>query len=386
MKTFLQTCCAFLCAAGILSNVAFSQDEPRSIPKENLLAPAKLNGEWGYIDGTGKWVIQPEYVYAKNFNTGLAEVKIYSGGRARLGLINRNNELVVELRNYNQSKFSEGFLVYKEGDLFGYMNIKGEKVIPAQFSYCGPFRESKAAVQFKEGKMGYIDPSKKLLISPKYFSASDFSEGMATVSKDADAGKRKYGCIDDKGNEVIPFKYIWISPFSESKTFANAGGYIENGIVLEGNWFILDKTGKTIPASADTMLGLEVNSYPYLLNFSNGVSWFPGQVNGKQRYGLIDTNGKWVLEPRYEYVGRISEGRAWVFENNRMGFVNTKGNAVISNYFESVGDFNNGLAWFKDDQKYGVIDRNGKIVIEAKFEEIGDFAEVGSFVAGESGE
>ncbi|MFN3405785.1 MAG: WG repeat-containing protein [Cytophagaceae bacterium] len=365
-----------LSALLLISIIVKAQEPVLYFENSNLIAPAQQNGKWGYVNTKGEWVIPPTYVYAKPFNNGLAEVKMYAEGKARIGLINKENKLVTELKGYNISKYSEGLLVFKEGELYGYMDTTGNKVIPAQFNYCAPFREGKAAVTFKDGKIGYIDKSKKLFISPRFYSASEYSEGIAVVSTGIEAHKRKYSCIDDKGNQIIAPEYNWITSFSEGYAFANIGGYLENNVVLEGKWYIIDAKGNKVPASADSTLGVEIQSYPYILKFVNGVAWFPANVNGKQKFGLIDVKGKWVLEPKYEYVGKFSEGRASVFDNNRYGFIDAKGNIVIQNFFESVGDFHHGLAWFKVDEKYGVIDKNGKIVIDAKFQEIGDFAEV----------
>src|SRR5260221_669420 len=62
----------------------------------------------------------------------------------------------------------------------------------------------------KGGKFGFIDKTGKLVIQPKYESAGDFSEGLASVSIEG-----KFGYVDANGKEVIPFQFDAASAFSE---------------------------------------------------------------------------------------------------------------------------------------------------------------------------
>ena len=47
-----------------------------SVAGLNLNAPVKYNGKWGYIDKTGKFVIEPKFEGAYPFSEGLAMVKV----------------------------------------------------------------------------------------------------------------------------------------------------------------------------------------------------------------------------------------------------------------------------------------------------------------------
>ena len=39
-------------------------------------ASVRMNNKWGYIDKTGKFVIQPQFDLASNFSEGLARIRI----------------------------------------------------------------------------------------------------------------------------------------------------------------------------------------------------------------------------------------------------------------------------------------------------------------------
>lgn len=342
-----------------------------------LIAPAKKSGTWGYIDKSGNWIVSPQFLAAKKFDHNLGEVIYYEPevDDYRTKFITIKNETSFRLPELNYSEFSEGHLAYKEGNLYGFIDSTGTKVIPAQFKFCSPFRSGKAAVMFKSGKMGYINYAKQLLISPRYDTAFDFRDKFAVVGKkDIISREWKYGVIDQYGNILVPFIYDWITNFSEGKAFGNKGGVIERNLLKGGQWVIINLADEIISDLSDTTLYVSVDnskSQPWL-EFHEGVAWFPGKVNEKQLFGLIDSNGKWILSPKYQVVSSISEGLAGVFDN-KMGYVNLTGKLVVPCLFDVVSDFHYGMAKVKIGQNYGFIDKNGKLVIPAELEDAGDF-------------
>ena len=55
---------------------------------------------------------------------------------------------------------------------------------------------------YQDGKVGYKDQEKNILVYPTYDAGSDFSDGMAMVVKN-----EKRGYINTVGQEVIPLIY-----------------------------------------------------------------------------------------------------------------------------------------------------------------------------------
>ena len=51
-----------------------------------------INGKWGFVDASGKQVIEPEYEDARSFANGVAAVK----KNGKWGYIDKNNEMVIE--------------------------------------------------------------------------------------------------------------------------------------------------------------------------------------------------------------------------------------------------------------------------------------------------
>jgi hypothetical protein len=107
------------------------------------MVPVKSGELYGYIDKEGRYVIVPQYEYADVFSNN--------------GLLPENNKI-------------------------GYIDTKGNKVIPAQFdklpyeeSYACPFFHDGYAVVRVGGKFGIIDKTGSYLVEPQFDGILNFS-------------------------------------------------------------------------------------------------------------------------------------------------------------------------------------------------------------------
>jgi hypothetical protein len=118
----------------------------------------------GFIDGNGKIIIPPRYVYASGFSEGLSAVSEKYNGK------------------------------------YGYINNKGKYAIPPRFDDAFEFRNGLAAVRTKSklyfndccghangvyelvgGAWGYIDRYGNYIIEPRFNEAKSFKNGKAKV-------------------------------------------------------------------------------------------------------------------------------------------------------------------------------------------------------------
>ena len=158
------------------------------------LAPAAMGGKWGYIDTTGKWIIDPQFESAHDFADGLAQVTV--GGR--WGYIDQRGKFVVNPQYWSGHQFSEGYAGFSsDSKTWGFIDTTGRVVVPAKFgvdtpvvstSCVGPFSEGLAPVFTEEG-WGFIDPTGKMVVSPQFGSAGGFNSGLSEVTVD---GKKAY--------------------------------------------------------------------------------------------------------------------------------------------------------------------------------------------------
>ena len=109
--------------------------------------------------------------------------------------------------------FSEGLARVKQNGKWGYINTKGEVVIPCVYDWSrndsGEFSEGLACVK-QNGRYGFINTEGEKVVPCIYDEGDAFAEGHALVKQ-----HRKYGFVNAKGEEVIPCIYTYAYPFSE---------------------------------------------------------------------------------------------------------------------------------------------------------------------------
>ena len=134
------------------------------------------------------------------------------------------------------------------------------------------------------GKYGYVNKKGKLIVKPKYDSASKFSEGIAIVELN-----KRDGMIDTSGREIVKTKYYAIHQFKEGVASFSLTGR---------KWGFMDKTGKEVIKA----------KYDYANDFSEGMAKV--EIGGK--WGYIDKSGREVVKPKYNDVKNFKNGMAIV--------------------------------------------------------------------------
>ena len=87
--------------------------------------------------------------------------------------------------------------------------------------------------------------------------------------------------------------------------------------------------------------------------------------NGK--YGFVDENGNWVVEPKYKGTWDSREGfAAFMNDDDLCGYVDTEGKVVIEPEYYAVTNFFDGYAIASIDDGVGVIlDKKGNTCSES---------------------
>jgi hypothetical protein len=282
--------------------------------------PFKKGEVWGYIDSTGKVIIEPQYPIAGKFYEGLAYAQI---GEA-LGFIDEKGNEAIKSKWMAVYNFNEGYASVYEDEDWGFINTKGEWTIDPKFPQPMIFHNGLAKFKLERGLFstyGFIDTKGDTTIYPQYEHASDFYDGLCMASKDGS----KYGYVNTKGEWVIQPAY-------------------EIGVMFKIN-----------------------GAYDYSdKDFSNGYV----VVSKENKYGLMDKTGKMVLECTYDLLGKYAEGMLPAKKGDKWGYINLKGEWVIKPAYDGAEMFCNGMAAVSkgtySDMKYGFIDAKGKVVIPLK--------------------
>ena len=145
---------------------------------------AASGGKCGFIDATGKWLIDPQFEGARNFADGLAPVIV---GR-RTGYIDEKGKFVVNPQYDQGNEFNDGYASFANGGKWGFIDTKGKEVCAAKFLAVGNFSDGLAPTQTEDG-WGFIDKTCKLVVSPQFDGADSFQNGLAHVTA---LGKEAY--------------------------------------------------------------------------------------------------------------------------------------------------------------------------------------------------
>ncbi len=165
------------------------------------LYPIQKDNLYGFIDNSGKVVIEPKFEKGYDFAEQYGRIK----QNGKYGYIDHKGKIVIEPQFDEARDFREEMAcVKKEGQWF-YIDRTGKTVITLKDAdYAYSFREGVARYHHieKENKLddyGYVDHTGKVIIPPNYHLAYDFHDGLARVSSDG----KSWGFIDKTGKLVI---------------------------------------------------------------------------------------------------------------------------------------------------------------------------------------
>ncbi|MCB9674219.1 MAG: WG repeat-containing protein [Alphaproteobacteria bacterium] len=246
------------------------------------------DGQWGYIDATGAWVVEPRWAVALPMSDGLAAVGEVVGsvpGRddtpqdiVHFGLIASDGQVVVPVRPRGDAgawtkagPWSEGLMAVEIGRRYGYVDRAGTLVIEPFFLGALPFRNGYAGVAGGRG-WAVIARDGTLAVEEAHGFAEGASEGLL-------AGPTGYHGID--GEPVGP-RFEWVRPHAEGL----------GAVMRDNRWGFVDtRVEPVIP---------EV--FARVSDFADGRAVAALVVEKRFRWGILDREGAWVVEPTWSAV------------------------------------------------------------------------------------
>jgi hypothetical protein len=192
----------------------------------------------------------------------------------------------------------------------------------------------------------------------------------------------KWSMINEKGENIIPYSYGHIQPFSDGLAAFRDKGY----------WGFIDKTGKIIiPAVYNKTdffssglvsvcyapvqwkyidkFGNTIVSGPFAIARKSSDSVFFGQREGETGFTLYNYKGEKIsavnaykeIFPFKNGIGIVrTKGKIWQC-------INTKGKVLHEGEYGFLKDFQNGMAMFRKDGFWGYIDSTFKVSFPANF-------------------
>jgi WG containing repeat len=348
-----------LIARNIVTAESSSADNVRTEVKTQLY-PIQLKNKWGYIDKTGKIIIQPQYEFADRFTNDRAVVK--SG--ELFGFIDRTGNIVIKPQFYATRGFSDNLAAVFDGYGWGYIDRSGKIVIKPQLYQAEDFQSGIAKVMLSDRETtAWIDANGKVIIGKNSdFDEvwGDFKEGFARIKKG-----NLYGFIDNRGRVSIKPQYDWAGDFQE--------GFAQIGVGKKYGY--IDRTGKIAiaPQLLPVMTSYGNTKAPSVQAFSEGLAGVRDQKIG--RWGYMNLQTKIVIKPQFIYISPFKDGLAKVKVKDSWGFVDRSGKIIVKPQFnegdklaDNLGDgiISVKLGYLGRDRLYkwkiGYIDRQGKYI------------------------
>ena len=197
----------------------------------------------------------------------------------------------------------------------------------------------------------------------------------------------KWGVIDNNGNTIINCTYdeMVVVPDESKDLFICT--YNVNYETESFDTKVLDKSGKEILTNYHKVEAIE-NTDGTDIWYENNILKF--EENGK--YGLVDFNGKLILNPEYDNIYALSgvQKNIIIEKNGLKGLVNTSmGEIIIQPEYADIStltdSYENGYIVVKDG-KYGVISADAKMVLEPIYDEVKHTTSDGYYAVVENGQ
>ncbi len=327
-------------------------------------------------------------------------------------LFDKEGEVIKTISNFDRIvSFSEGLYLVKKDYKYGFMNEKGDIVIPFDYDYANDFQSGVALVETENGRQyinkynkiitanhtfvnyyglengyirvedNYIDSTGRILSKKEAFYAK-YPSGVRTHYQDG-----YFDFYDYEGELVAEVEGQYINPFIKDKAlmrkmgssyivnskgeilFVNTSSYhvtlLNNGLVLVNN------------NNEYTLLDEELNKLKTFKNvdrfeadYTEGLLGFYDLNNN---LGYIDETGEVVVIAHKD--NELIREYEWIepYRHSNMGIINQKGDWVIEPSFYMLGKFSNGLIPASKDGAYGYINIKGEWVIPQIYSHATDF-------------
>jgi len=335
---------------------------------------------YGYVDKTGRFVIEPKYFRAEPFHDGLAKVSpsvfVEQGTESKIvfriayidhqgnqhPISNDSLQKHTARRVGSRKPASRIWFDTNGAELFEIDAQLEEKALLWHNPHSRAFW--KGGAKLADGLMpvcvrasskslwGYVNNKGKLVIPPQFSDCSNFSNGLAVVAVTRNSGANgtgnhtTYGLINTRGVFVIKPEYQMIDRFSEGLA----------AIKQHDRWGYINTHNKVVVKP----------SFLYAFPFREGlagVAWDDKVENddrhqngANSRLAFVNRSGKIVIPPKYLIAAQgahFSNGLAVVVEKligktgqvlYKFGYINRQGDLVIPARFYRAGDFSEGLA------------------------------------------
>lgn len=263
------------------------------------------------------------------------------------GYIDAKGNMVIPALYDNVGSFSCGAARVTMGEDILFINKKGVRQTTPSYDGASTFCYNYSVVEL-EDKEGLMNNKFEMAIQPYFYSLSAMGDnGLCAARREGDS---KVEYVNAKGDTKIPAMYDYADDFLDGVAV----------ITMNNKQGAINKSGELVIQP----------TYEYgLLNLGKGLLGYMDK-NGKT--GILDKNGNIVVSPIYENSYTIlNDGLMYVKSKDKWGYINTKGEMVIPQIYCEVRAFYEGQAWVKQSEEgaWMSIDKNNNVVFSLSKDE-----------------
>lgn len=342
--------------------------------KEGLSLVSKF-GKYGYVDKGNQIVVPLIYDAGFDFEQGRAIVE--KDGKS--GIIDRTGKLLFPIDFEDIGQFSDGLIYATRDSIYAYYDKYGVQRFDSVFQEAFSFVDGMALVQVR-GKQTYIDLEGNYIIPPIYEQLSKFTDSLFIFEED-----EYFGLVHRNGKVIVAAKYDEIGKLNNQRaivlldgkigyinelgveaikpTFEEFPNFMDNGrffgkyakVRLKNKYGIIDQNGKwVVPASY-----LDLGEVSTMIAFTKGKSW-----------GYIDLQNKVIHAPKFDYAESMTSGLAVAELLVQQGMINVKGEWIIPNKFSNIERLENGYYLTSNGAFLGVYSPKGKELVPNKYQQV----------------
>lgn len=343
---------------------------------------------WGLIDNSGNEILPIEYrAIADKVIDGLVEIR----SNKRIGYVDITGRILLEPTYKSVETFIDGYAVVskasyyydeegrdRERSVYGVIDSQFKEIIPCIFGSMEYEKESgrfKTDVGYKtlDGRYVAEVDGKELLLDKKYKYCKTFSDTCAIAIR-ISGGRVKYGLVDKRSNDILPPIFSRLDCI-EDELYKFKINDLYGLINSKGN-IILQNVYSGIGKFEDNLACVQVNVPS------------DDRYEKKKLYGYVDSLGNEVLPPSYEFIGKRNNKYAVVMKNNLWGLFSIESHrlsivpnaAFLGPCMDDLCKINVGGVYDKNNKNttgglWGYVSVDGQIIIEPTYEQAYGFSE-----------
>ncbi len=286
----------------------------------------KQNGKWGTVTKQGHNVMPTKYDEVKSLGVNMAHTNYITGDA----------------------------VIMRTGNKWGLLSDDGKEIVSPQYDKIeSSWIISSLLKTTLDKKKGLLNKSGQELSKPIYTEINDFNSGGVAVATVGPFNSLSYGLVDTLGKQIIKPVYKNI-------------GYLGNTLftVYEENYpnariALYNIKGRKLTGFVYKSIGI----------FRNNAAMIVVSENGHDKEGCIDSTGREVIKPIYDYLeDNYGRGIYYARINSKYGLLNSQGEYLAKPIYDEMQGLDINTCIVKKENKYGLIDKKGELLVPLKYE------------------